>query len=117
MKTWIVYKADSMSATGWERRMLLPSEGLTDILHEEHVYSGHVPKVGDRIYDSKQDDDGEVFAREGDWMVSKVQRFSSDDTDDQIIVCYCAYAPIQPVWERIERGAPVEEMMSVAARS
>ena len=116
-ETWIVYKAESMDAQGWEDRMLMPSEGLTDIIHEEWWSSGDTPKVGDRVYDSKQEDDGTVYSRDGDWVVSKIHQFSSFDTDERIVVCYCTYAPITPEWEVVERGAPVAEMMSVKVHS
>jgi len=32
-ETWIVYKTESMDATGWENRQLMPGSSLTDILH------------------------------------------------------------------------------------
>lgn len=84
-ETWIVYKAENMSAHGWEDRMLMPSEGLTDILHEEWWSDGDVPKVGDRLYDSKQDDDGTVYARDGDWVVSKIQSRSEAKTSRAVM--------------------------------
>lgn len=116
-ETWIVYKAENMSAHRWEDRILMLSEGLTGILHEEWWSDSDIPKVGDRVYDSKQDDDGTVYARDGDWVVSKIHQFSSFDTDERIVVCYCTYAPIKPDWEVVERGAPVAEMMAVQPHS
>lgn len=111
-ETWIVYKAESMDAPNWEHRMLMPSEALTDVLHEEWDSSGRLPKLGDRVFEDKQDDDGTLWSREGDWVVSKIHQFSSFDTDARIVICYCAYTPIAPEWEKVERGAPVSEMMA-----
>jgi hypothetical protein len=114
-KTWILYKTETGDAHGWLDRMLMPSEELTDILHQESCYSGNIPSVGDRVYDSKQEDDGTVYSRDGDWVVSKVHQFSSFDTDERLVVCYCTYAPITPEWEVVERGASVAEMMATKA--
>ncbi len=116
-RAWVVYKAEKMDASGWEDRMLMPPEELTDILHQESCYSENIPSVGDRVYDSKQEDDGTVYSRDGDWVVSKIHQFSSFDTDERIVVCYCTYAPITPEWEVVERGAPVAEMMAAKVRS
>ncbi len=113
-KTWIVFKTETGNAPGWLDRQLMPSEELTDILHQESWYTDAVPKVGDRVYDSKQDDDGTTYARDGDWVITKVQQFSSFDTEDRIVICYCTYAPITPDWETVERGAPVPDMMATA---
>ena len=114
-ETWIVYKTETMDAQGWEHRTLMPNEALTDILHEEWDSSDRIPKLGDRVYDSKQEDDGTVYSRDGDWVVSKIHQFSSFDTDTRIVVCYCTYAPTDPEWEKVERGAPVSEMMAAQA--
>ena len=111
-ETWIVYKAESMDARDWEYRMLMPAEALTDILHEEWDSSGRLPEIGNRVFEDRQDEDGTLFCREGDWVVSKIHQFSSFDTDARIVVCYCTYAPITPKWEEVERGTPVSEMIA-----
>lgn len=111
-ETWIVFKAEDMDAHGWEERSLMPSGDLTDILHEEWWSDGNVPKVGDRVLEAKQDDDGSTYSREGDWVVSKIQQFSSFDTENRIVICYCVYEPIISKWEEVERGLPVSEMMA-----
>lgn len=111
---WIVFKADNMSAPGWEERKLLPSGGLTDILWENWSSSGHLPKVGDRVreYTNLEDpDNGVTHGRDGDWTVTRIHQFSSFDTDQRIMVCYCSYQPITPKWEKLQRGAPVAEML------
>jgi len=41
-KIWIVYKAETMSAPGWEERQLMPRGGLTDILWENWSNSGAI---------------------------------------------------------------------------
>ncbi|MDA0269063.1 MAG: hypothetical protein O3A14_19410 [Cyanobacteria bacterium] len=118
-ETWILYKAVSGDAPGWEERQLMPSGSLTDILAEEHDWSGGpVPQVGDRIRVYANLDDpgnGITHGRDGDWVVSKVQTFSSFDTSDRIVVCSCVHSPISPDWEELRRGAPVPEMLSNVA--
>lgn len=112
--TWIVFKADNMSAPGWEERKLLPSGGLTDILWENWDSSGRLPQVGDRTRDYaalEEDSDSITHGREGDWVIERICQFSSPDTQQRIVVCYCSYQPIDPHWEKIHRGAPVSEML------
>ena len=67
-ETWIVFKAESLSAHGWEERKLLPSGGLTDILATEWDFSGKLPQVGDRVreYANLQDPgNGVTHGRDG----------------------------------------------------
>jgi hypothetical protein len=112
--TWIVFKADNMSAPGWEERKLLPSGGLTDILWENWDSSGRLPQVGDRTREYaalEEDSDSITHGREGDWVIERICQFSSPDTQQRIVVCYCSYQPIDPHWEKIHRGAPVSEML------
>lgn len=114
-ETWIVYKAETMSATGWEERKLLPSGSLTDILWENWSSSGRLPKVGERIREYANLDNPEhggiTHGRDGDWVVRSIQQFSSPDTNQRIVVCYCSYQPITPNWKKLHRGAPVAEML------
>lgn len=114
-ETWIVFKADNMSSPGWENRKLMPSGVLTDLLAEEWDCSGKLPQVGDRVREYANLDDPEngiTHGRDGDWVVSKVQHFSSFDTDARIVVCYCSYQPVTANWEPLHRGLPVDEMLS-----
>ena len=48
-ETWIVFKAESLWAHGWEERKLLPVGGLTDILATEWDFSGKLPQIRDRV--------------------------------------------------------------------
>jgi hypothetical protein len=113
--TWIVFKADNMSAPGWEERKLLPSGGLTDILWENWDSSGSLPQVGFRIREYANKDNPEqggiTHGRDGDWVIERICQFSSPDTEQRIVVCYCSYEPIEPHWEKIQRGAPVSDML------
>lgn len=113
-ETWIVFKAETMSAPGWEERKLLPEGAITDILCEEWDSSGQLPTVGSRIREYATLDDPErggiTHGRDGDWVVTRIHQFSSFDTEGRIIVCYCSYQPIAPNWEKLQRGAPVAEM-------
>ena len=51
-ETWIVYKTESMDATGWENPQLMSGTSLTDILHEEWDSSGVLPQVGEIAFGS-----------------------------------------------------------------
>ena len=114
-ETWIVYKSETMSDHGWEERQILPSGSITDILSEEWDSSGRLPKVGDRIREyanlDNPEEGGITHGRDGDWVVNSIHSFTSGDTDQRIIVCYCSYQPITPDWRRLKRGKPVDEML------
>ena len=114
-ETWIVFKAETMSAPGWEDRKLLPDGGITDILCEEWDSSGQLPKVGERVREYENLDNPEhggiTHGRDGDWVVTRIHQFSSSDTDQRIVVCYCSHQPITPSWEKLHRGAPVHQML------
>lgn len=117
-ETWIIYKTVSGNSSGWENRMLMPSEGLTDILAEEWDWSGEMPQVGDRVRDYtnlEEPGNGITHGRDGDWVVSKIQRFSSPDTRDRIVVCLCEFQPIDSQWEAIPRGKPIDAAMLAAS--
>ncbi|MEM6840492.1 MAG: hypothetical protein AAF609_27130 [Cyanobacteria bacterium P01_C01_bin.120] len=118
-KTWIIYKTVSASAPGWEERRLMPDDAFTSILAEELDWSGNLPTVGDRVRDYTNLSDpgnGVTHGRDGDWFVSKVEQFSSPDTDLQIAVCLCEYQPIDAQWQAVNRGAPVAELIEAATR-
>ncbi|MFQ4136278.1 hypothetical protein PGN35_008140 [Nodosilinea sp. PGN35] len=104
-ETWVIYKASTDDAPGWQERLLMPSGSLTSILSEEFWYNEDLPQVGDRVYESRRVGD-EVEARDGDWLVNEVEVFSRADSS-QLVICTCTYAPVAPQWERLERGAPI----------
>ncbi|HAA31088.1 MAG TPA: hypothetical protein DCE56_29510 [Cyanobacteria bacterium UBA8553] len=109
-ETWIVYKAQTMSAPGWEDRMLLPGESLTDILWENWSSSGREPSIGDRIreYTNLEDPgNGITHGRDGDWVVERICHFTSTDIDQKIIVCYCSYQPVEVNWEKLHRACRI----------
>jgi hypothetical protein len=114
-ETWIIYKASDEDAPGWKERRLMPSGSLTDILHEERDWSNTPPQVGDHVpvFANLEDPgNGITHGRDGDWLVSDVETFTSKRDSTRIVVCYCTYAPITPQWEAIERGAPVEDLVT-----
>lgn len=120
-ETWIVYKAETMSAPGWEDRQLLPAGSITDILGEEWDSSGQLPNLGSRIREYTNLDNPErggiTHGRDGDWVVTRIHQFSSPDTPTRIVVCYCSYQPITPNWEKLQRGKPVDAILSTASAS
>jgi len=116
-ETWIVFKTESLSAHGWEERKLLPSGGLTDVLATEWDFSGKLPQIGDRVreYANLQDpDNGITHGKDGDWIVTRINQFSSQETNQEIAVCYCAYQPIESNWVELKRGRPVNEILQPA---
>ncbi|MBC6480883.1 MAG: hypothetical protein EBE86_003295 [Hormoscilla sp. GUM202] len=113
-ETWIIYKAETMDDPEWEKRQLMPSGSLTDILWENWDYSGKLPAVGDRIREYLQDEDtGKVtHARDGDWVVTQMHQFNSINTEMRIVLCYCQFQAIDRQWEQLQRGKPVDEILS-----
>ncbi|PZO34621.1 MAG: hypothetical protein DCF17_20130 [Shackletoniella antarctica] len=103
---WIIYKAD-LDAPGWESRQLQPQGSFTSILAEQRWHDGDFPQVGDRVYESRRNGD-EVEARDGDWIVSTVEPFTSPE-GNKMVVCHCTYSPIAPQWEPVERLAPISQ--------
>lgn len=116
-ETWILYKTETSDAEGWEARQLLPTKSLTDILWENLDYSGKLPQVGDRVrqYSQNPETGSVTHAREGDWVVSHIHQFSSFDTDQRVVVCYCQYQPIVAEWQSVKRGQAVHEMLKANA--
>ena len=114
METWIIYKPETMDAPDWEKRQLMPSGSLTDILGENWDFSGELPQVGDRLREYLQDNDtGNVtHGKNGDWVVTRIHQFSSLEAEMRIVVCYCHFQPIETQWKPLQRGRPVDEMLS-----
>ena len=115
-ETWIIYKA-APDAEGWHDRRLMPSGGLTSIIDEEWNWSGSIPKVGDRLSDYENLEDpsnGATHSKDSDWVVTEVQKFTSPDSKDLIVVCLCQYQPVVAEWVELKRGLPVAEMLEVA---
>jgi len=116
-ETWIVFKAESLWAHGWEERKLLPVGGLTDILATEWDFSGKLPQIGDRVREYANLEDpgnGITHGRDGNWIVKSIHQFSSSDTNLCIAVCYCAYEPVESKWVELKRGKPVNEILQPA---
>ena len=110
--TWIIYRADGLSAPGWEERLLQPSGALTSILAEEHDFSGTLPQVGDRVreYTNLADPGhGVTHGKDGDWVVTEVQPFEGTNAPLRIVVCVCRYEPVDEPWQALKRGAPIDQ--------
>lgn len=112
-KTLIFYKADCFNAHGWEDRLLMPSGGLTDTLAEEIDFSGKLPALGQRVREYLQDEDtGHVtHGKDGNWIVNRIEQFSSFDTDTRIVLAWCSYQAVESQWQQLGRGRPVHELM------
>ena len=118
-ETSIVYKTETMSDHGWEERLILPSESITDILWENWSYSGQIPTIGSRIREytnlENPEKGGVTHGRDGDWVVTKIHQFSCPDTEQRIVVCYCSYQPIEPQWQKLKRGKPLDELVEATS--
>ena len=117
IETLIIYRAANSLALGWEDRKLLPSGGLVDILAEETDYSDNnrIPEIGHRLREYQNIEDpgnGVTHGRDSDWVVTKVQKFTSFDTDTRIVICLCEYRPIESDWQELKRGEPITEVCS-----
>ncbi len=43
-EAWVIYKASTDDAPGWQERLLMPSGSLTSILSEEFWYNEKLPR-------------------------------------------------------------------------
>ncbi len=114
-ETWIVYKTENRNDYGWEERMLMPRESLTNILWENwsNQEKPTIPQIGDRTrnYKSESEKSLTTYSSDGDWVVTRVEQFISPELGKQIFVCYCKYDPIQPQWSLVNRGANASELL------
>lgn len=100
-----IYRTDG-AQPGWEKRFDSIGSG-TYLLHEEMDYSSNrtILKIGDLLGESKRFPDGEIYHRQSDWAIVKVQRYPAvgEDCDwDEIVLCYCQFEPIESQWERVQ---------------
>lgn len=119
-ETWIIFHAEP-NQPGWEERKL-PMGGLTDILNEQWDYSGRIPEVGERFrqflrieeFVEPQYPQSSTHSREGDWVVTRIERYPSGNADcskREIVLCYCKFEPVLSALEPMGRGEPVAEML------
>ena len=107
MRKYIIFKAESMSASGWEDRMLAHTQAITDILCEQYDSSDSpLPQLGDRPlefhsiegFSDPQFPDADTHYRAGDWEVTAVEEYPANAPQsrfDVLVICYCKYAPIK----------------------
>jgi hypothetical protein len=99
-----IYRTDGVQP-GWENR-LDSTTSSTYLLHEEMDYSQNriIPKIGERMGESKRLPDGKIYHHESDWLIAKIQRYPAlnEECDwDEIILCYCKFERIESKWERV----------------
>jgi hypothetical protein len=106
MSRLVIFKAEDSSAPGWEARTLQVSGSLTDLLGQYFDYSnGPAPDVGYRLPEFKHDDAAATFDHRGGvthqrlspWNVSRVDEYvgnTGQETMDDVVIAYCAYAPL-----------------------
>lgn len=104
MSKWIIFRAEPRQP-GWETRRS-PVGGLTKFLKEYLDFSDKpVPEPGYRFdqfiqvpeFVNPSRPKSRTHYREGDWVVTKVNRYPSHDPDaefDEIVVCYCKFEPV-----------------------
>ena len=118
-ETWIIYKTENRNDYGWEERVLMPRESLTNILWENWTYQEKptIPQIGDRTrnYKSESENGFTTHGRDGDWVVTRVEQFVNTDTDKKIFVCYCKYDPVESKWGLINRGVNASELLEEKA--
>jgi hypothetical protein len=103
----VVYFADNDN--DGDRRKIMPTGSLTDILEENLVYSNKpLPKIGDRWVELVRQDDAEwTHSRESNWIVDRVEVYEPIDELSKfslIAYCYCKYAPIKSELSAIVDG-------------
>ncbi|TAG05202.1 MAG: hypothetical protein EAZ45_06315, partial [Oscillatoriales cyanobacterium] len=65
-----------------------------------------------REYENLEDPgNGVTHGRDSNWIVKSIHKFSSSDTNLEIMVCYCAYEPVESKWVELKRGKPVNEIL------
>jgi hypothetical protein len=106
MGKYIIFKAESMSAEGWEERRLAHTEAFTSILAEHYDSSNSpLPEPGYRLreyhqvskFADKQFPDASTHSRIGDWEVARVEEYGSDIPNhdfEAVVICYCRYSPV-----------------------
>ncbi len=102
--TLIIYRTEGIQP-GWEER-LDPTGSGTSFLTEHLSYASNptIPKVGERLSQFKRLQNKETHIREGDWQISCVEKYSSDNESGEwgvIYICYCQYSPIEQKWEKV----------------
>ena len=76
-RKYIIYRADWNEENGW--RTFSGSRSLTQILHENFDSSSSpIPEVGDRTLDHKKEADGMTYARDGDWVIDRIESYVPD---------------------------------------
>ncbi|MBD2682660.1 MULTISPECIES: hypothetical protein [Nostoc] len=106
MSKYIIFKAESMSAQGWEERRLAHTEAYTSILAEHYDSSNSpIPEPGYRLreyhqvskFADKQFPDSSTHSRIGDWEVTRVEEYTPEIPNhdfEAVIICYCRYSPV-----------------------
>lgn len=117
MGTYILFKAESAAAEGWEARQLSESGALTDILAEHYDASGkELPEVGYRLREyhrieafvNPEFPEASTHSRVGDWEVSQVEVYSPERPIghfEAIVVCFCQYVPVTSALEPLSEIA------------
>jgi hypothetical protein len=109
---YIIWRANWGEDKGW--RTFSDSRTLTGILNESFFSSGETPEVGERLTDDKTDEDGTFYSRWGDWVVDRVESYLPDlpvgQEFTEVVICYCKYDPIEPVW--VKQGKAIVSIES-----
>ncbi|MGB3237187.1 MAG: hypothetical protein WBB29_02755 [Geitlerinemataceae cyanobacterium] len=110
---YIIWRAHWNEDKGW--RTFTGTRSLTGILAEHFCSSGKpIPEVGDRLGEHKSDEEGTFYAKDGDWIVDRVESYLPDlpvgQEFTEVVICYCKYDPIEAVW--IPQGKSIVSVAS-----
>lgn len=125
MGKYIIFKAESMSAPGWEERQLAHTEAFTSILAEQYDSSDSpLPQPGYRLreyhrvakFANKQFPDSSTHSRIGDWEVSRVEEYTPEIPNhdfEAVVICYCRYLPVTTALEPMPEIMVSQELQQV----
>jgi hypothetical protein len=106
MGKYIIFKTESMSAEGWDERMLARTEALTSVLAEHYDETDSpLPAPGYRLREYHRIDrfadaqfpGASTHSRIGDWEVTRIEEYTPEFPTANfaaIVICYCRYSPV-----------------------
>lgn len=126
MSKYIIFKAESASAEGWEERMLAHTGALTTLLAEHYDSSNApLPEPGYRLREyhlierfvDERYPGASTHSRVGDWEVARVEEYTAEFpvTDfESIVICYCRYSPVTTPLEPLPQIQGVGQVADLA---
>lgn len=125
MSKYIIFKTESMSASGWEERQLAHTGAFTNILAEHYDSSNSpLPEPGYRLreyhrieqFTNPQFPGASTHSRVGDWEVTRVEEYTPEiphSDFETIAICYCRYSPVVTPLEPLPQIQVDQELQEV----